>query len=200
MIAITAPALVHPKAPVALERAIVPVGLSAAVACVAVVAVAVAAVAGSQAAVVVAIVALVPAAVAATVDVRSRIVPDRLVLLTALPPLLVAATAAASATAVVAGSLVLAAPLFVAHVVSPGSMGFGDVKLGAALGAVIGLAEPRLALVALCIATAGAACAAVIRRRPDVPFAPALVIGAVATLLVAHPLTPLLTGGATPWR
>lgn len=135
------------------------------------------------------------AAVAALVDARSRVVPDGLVLASALAPATLVATGAADGVAVVGGAAVLAMPLFLAHLASPRAMGFGDVKLAAALGAVLGLVDPWSGLVALCLAGALGAMTGLIGRRPDVPFAPALVVGAVLASLAAEPLSSLLTGG-----
>lgn len=134
-------------------------------------------------------------AAAATVDAQRGVLPDGLVIGAALPPALLAlaatfGAAAPSPPSVLAGALVLAGPLFVIHMASPTALGFGDVKLGAALGASLGLVDPRLGLAALCVATGGSLLWAVASRRASIAFGPGLVVGTAAAAAVAA-----LTGG-----
>lgn len=138
-------------------------------------------------------VALGLAAVAAAVDARCGMLPDRLVLGVAAPAVLVALVAAiggdrTTLAVVVAGAAVLAAPLFVLHLVSPTSLGFGDVKLGAALGAVLGLGDPRLGMAALFVAAGASLLWAVVARRASIPLGPGLVGGAALVAVVASEL------------
>lgn len=146
--------------------------------------------------------ALVPAAWAAVVDVRHGRLPDWWVIAAALPTGLVVLAEWAVGHgpdvvwAVTAGAGLLALPLLVAHLVSPAALGFGDVKLGAALGGAVGLVDPTVALLALVVASGATATVGLARRSPVLPLGPGLVIGAAAALLVAGRLggTPL------PWR
>ncbi len=142
------------------------------------------------------------AAMAATVDARSGRIPDAIVATAVVPTVVVVAAAVASGNggqavgAAVLGALAFAAPLFIAHVVSPPAIGFGDVKLAAALGAALGLIAPGLGLVALCIAAAATAAFGVAARRTTLPFGPGLVLGAIVALFIAGQLGE----GALPWR
>lgn len=142
------------------------------------------------------------AAVAASIDVRVGRLPDRLVVAAAVPGLaLVAAEivtghAAPAVTAAALGAVALAGPLFVVHLISPAGLGFGDVKLGLALGLVLGLVDPRLGVAALCLATGGTAAVGLSRRRASMPLGPGLVLGAIVALVIAGQLG----GAALPWR
>jgi len=68
------------------------------------------------------------------------------------------------------------------HLVAPAAMGFGDVKLAVALGAGLGVLEPRLAVLALAIASGLTLLVAACSRRSAMPFAPGLVLGAAAAM------------------
>lgn len=143
------------------------------------------------------------AALAATVDARSGRIPDAIVATAVLPTFVVVVAAAAGSGsgrqavgAALLGALAFAAPLFISHMVSPRAIGFGDVKLAAALGAALGLVAPGLGLVALCIAAAATATFGVVTRRTSLPFGPGLVLGAIVALVVAGQLGE----GAVPWR
>ena len=82
------------------------------------------------------------------------------------------------ARVLLAGVPVMALPLLVVHLVTPAAMGFGDVKLAVALGAGLGVLEPKLAVLALAVASGLTLLAAACTRRSAMPFAPGLVIGA----------------------
>ena len=136
----------------------------------------------------------------AVVDVSDGRIPDRLVLASIVPTLLVLVARAASGdlrvagTAVLLGIVLFAGPLFVMHLAVPDALGFGDVKLAVSLGAVIGMVEWRYAVAALCIASGLTAATALVRRRSAMPLAPGLVTGAALVVLL-----PTLTG-SVPWR
>jgi leader peptidase (prepilin peptidase) / N-methyltransferase len=83
---------------------------------------------------------------------------------------------------VVVGAAAMALPLLLIHLLAPTAMGFGDVKLAAALGAALGVLEPRLAVPALAVACGLTLFAALWKRRPALPFAPGLVGGTTAAL------------------
>jgi leader peptidase (prepilin peptidase)/N-methyltransferase len=142
-----------------------------------------------------ALLALLPAACAAGVDLVVGHVPDRLV---ASSVLVVAAAVALGrfdgatghgVIGVVAGAFATAGPLLALHLVSPATIGFGDVKLAAALGAAVGLGDYRQSLWALAIASGSTLLIALVRRSRSVAFAPGLVLG--AALVIAGP--PLAT-------
>jgi leader peptidase (prepilin peptidase) / N-methyltransferase len=129
--------------------------------------------------------ALVPAA---AIDVRERRLPDSWVLGAALT--LVATTWAAwmlgqsfDAGSMLLGASVMAGPMLLLHLVSPGSMGFGDVKAGVVLGAALATLDWRLGLVALTLAAGIGAVVGAVRRSATIPFGPFLVLGATLAIL-----------------
>ena len=128
---------------------------------------------------------LVPAAAAAAADWRRHRVPNVLVGAT-LVPILVAVVLGGDRVHVLAsislGAGLMALPLLLIHLAAPAGMGFGDVKLGAALGAALGVLQPELGVVALAAASALTLLAATWRRRSAMPFAPGLVTGTAAAL------------------
>jgi leader peptidase (prepilin peptidase)/N-methyltransferase len=129
--------------------------------------------------------ALVPAAAAASADWRSHRVPDVLVALALVPSLVAVVLAGDRAhllASVAAGAALMALPLLLIHLVAPAAMGFGDVKIAAALGAGLGVFAPTLAVPALLAASGLTLLAAAWQRRPALPFAPGLVTGVVAAL------------------
>lgn len=142
------------------------------------------------------------AAIAAFVDARSGRIPNSLVLIAAMPTLAVLTAAAVdghggeASIGVVMGALAFAGPLFVIHLVAPDGLGFGDVKLAAALGAALGLVAPGLCVVALCFAAGSAVVWGLVGRRASVPFGPGLVLGAAMAVTVG-----VLLGEAAPsWQ
>lgn len=129
--------------------------------------------------------ALAAGAAAALVDLRTRRIPNPLVALAAFAATagVIEATIRSERAAIVAailGVLGLAGPLLVVHLVAPSAIGFGDVKLAGALGAAIGLLDPRLGLLALCVATGTTGVAGLVARRRTLPLGPGLVLGVVA--------------------
>jgi hypothetical protein len=94
-----------------------------------------------------------------------RALPNQLVAIVGLAAAVGVGTAAipgSAALAAVAGALILAGPLFALHVATPTAIGFGDVKLAAALGARSAPSTPLLGLVALCVATGSTAVSRVV--------------------------------------
>ena len=83
------------------------------------------------------------------------------------------------------GALAMALPVLVLHLVSPASMGFGDVKAAVVLGAAVGTVDARLGVVTLCLAAAGGAAVGLATRRRTIPFGPFLVVASLLVLL-AH--------------
>ncbi len=127
---------------------------------------------------------LVPAAV---VDVRERRLPDRWVLAAATALLAGCSVGWIAGTgpevgAVLAGGAAMSGLLLVLHLVSPDSMGFGDVKVALVLGAAIGTIDWHLTMPALMIACAIGAVVGLVRRSATIAFGPCLVAGTVAVL------------------
>jgi leader peptidase (prepilin peptidase)/N-methyltransferase len=86
------------------------------------------------------------------------------------------------------GVVVMAGPMLVLHVVSPTSLGFGDVKLGIVLGAALGAVHWQLALSSLALAAGLSAVVALLRRQDTIAFGPGLWAGA----LLAFAANPML--------
>jgi len=120
------------------------------------------------------------------IDVRTRVVPNRIVLPAAAVVLAARTLAHPSVVWLLAG---LGAALFllVAALVRPGGMGMGDVKLALLLGFAVGRSVP-LALVAALLAGLVPGLVLVIRhgrgaRTMGFPFAPCLALGGLLALL-----------------
>lgn len=130
-------------------------------------------------------------AVAGWVDLRTRRLPNRLVTLSAVAACLgvVAAIASGRFSAPVgasAGALGFAGPLALSHLAAPAAIGFGDVKLAAALGLALGLVDPRLGILALCVASGVTAVSGIATRRSSLPLGPGLVVGAALALVLGE--------------
>lgn len=136
--------------------------------------------------------------IAAEVDRRHARLPDGL-LVAAVLPVLIVGLVASQLGAVALGAAYGAVPPAMLHLVSPRGLGFGDVKLAAVLGATLGLAEPRLALVGVCLAAGTASAVALVRRRRAVAFGPYLVSASALVLAMAM-TSSLLVAEAMPWR
>ena len=151
-----------------------------------------------------AIALLVPAAV---VDVVERRLPDVWVIaaMGALPIALALDLAFGASThtdptlgGMVGGAAAMAFPVLALHLVSPASMGFGDVKAAAVLGAAVGTVDWRLGALALCVAAASGAAAGLLARQRTIPFGPFLVLGAWLSLLAHEPVAAVIfSGGVT---
>ena len=96
------------------------------------------------------------------------------------------------------GALAMALPVLALHLVSPASMGFGDVKAAVVLGAAVGTADARLAAVALCLAAAGGATFGLATRRRTIPFGPFLVVASLLVLLAHEPIVATIFAGGGP--
>jgi leader peptidase (prepilin peptidase)/N-methyltransferase len=132
-------------------------------------------------------------ALAAEADLRTRRIPDRLI---------VAGWVAAAALAVVAEltdgtlpalSMVVSAsmaamPLLIVHLVEPAQVGFGDVKLCAAVGALLGVLSWTLGAIAVFSAMLLALVGILLRLWPSrsIPFAACLAVAGVGFLAVGR--------------
>lgn len=142
---------------------------------------------------------LLTATTAVLTDMAGGRIPDRVVLASIVPTVVVlglqigAGVGRAAGISIALGAVAFALPLLVVHLVAPAALGFGDVKLASALGAALGLVEWRYSVGALCLASGLTGFVALVRRRPTAPFAPGLVLGAALVLLL-----PILEG-SLPW-
>jgi leader peptidase (prepilin peptidase)/N-methyltransferase len=146
---------------------------------------------------------------AADVDLRAHVIPDRLTLRAplGLGVLLVAVTLTGDGAGVGAGRLVASG---IAAVVLPGALlvtsrvfqrvraevgvGLGDVKLAIAIGLVLGWRGAGLVLLAVLVAFVASAAVALgllatrrLTLRDRLPFGPHLAVGTVAALVGGHP-------------
>lgn len=150
---------------------------------------------------------LIPVGVAvATIDLRTLIVPTRIVW-----PALAVAVALSVGAAVASGQLgrlgtaavglaTLAVPLFLLWFAIPAGMGFGDVRLATLLGWTVGfyagtqaVAGAILAVVLLCVASIVGLVVGIVAmgargRKAKVPFGPALAAAAYFCILFAQPI------------
>ena len=132
-----------------------------------------------------AVTTIITGALAASVDWRSHRVPNSLVAWAMAPVVLAVVVDDAPIRrlcSVAVGTGLMALPPLLIHLVAPGAMGFGDVKLAAVLGAALGVLAPVLAIPALATATALTLVVAACTRRVAVPFGPGLVAGVGAAL------------------
>jgi leader peptidase (prepilin peptidase) / N-methyltransferase len=121
------------------------------------------------------------------IDVRRRIIPNRIVL-PAAAVVLAARTIAHPSAVWLLGGLGAAGFLLAAALARPGAMGMGDVKLALLLGFAVGRTVP-LALAAALLAGFVPSLAVLVRqgaqgRTLGIPFAPCLALGGVFALLV----------------
>ncbi len=140
-------------------------------------------------------IALVVMAWAGLIDLTERRIPNQLALMatSAVAVTGVGVTIAQGfevggdvALSVLAGAGLFGGPMLVLHLLSPGGMGFGDVKAGVVLGGIIGLIDAWSCLVGLFVGSALTAVVGVVGRRRAVPFGPGLVAGAEVALIVAR--------------
>ena len=123
-------------------------------------------------------------------DFRHRKIRNRHVLLLTVAAALSIAVAWVDGDQVVVlpavlGAAMAAVPLLVAALAHPGRMGGGDVKLAAAVGALLGPVSPWLSLAAIVGALVVALAVAAVRSAARVPLGPPLAISALVALLFA---------------
>ena len=121
------------------------------------------------------------------VDIRRRIVPNRIVL-PAAAAMLAARTIAHPSVVWFAAGAGAALVLLAAAVANPAGMGMGDVKLALLLGFAVGRAVPVAIVVAL-VALLVPGLAILARhgrgaRAIGIPFAPFLAVGGVVALVL----------------
>ena len=133
--------------------------------------------------------ALAPLVVAGRIDVRTRRLPNRLLVLACLPAgaavALVNGSTSVAAVVSLLGVAVTAGPLLAVHLINPSGMGFGDVKLGMVLGLLVSSADWRLGIVVLLIASLVSALWCLARSQQSIAFGPPL-IGSLVVVLVVH--------------
>ena len=139
--------------------------------------------------------------VVSVIDLEYSIIPNRIVYPTiflSLPLLAVAAlvkTDLGRLGTALAGAAIAFAVLFVVHLISPESMGFGDVRLSFVLGLFVGWLVVILVVAGLFLGfalgpAAGVALMLTKRRgrKDSVPFGPFLAGGAALAVLFGRPL------------
>jgi leader peptidase (prepilin peptidase)/N-methyltransferase len=129
--------------------------------------------------------------VVSVVDLKQRIIPNRIVLPAAAVVLAARTIVHPSLVWFVAGAGA-AAFLLAAAIARPGGMGMGDVKLALLLGVAVGRTVPIALVIALLAATVPSI-ALLVRhgsrgRTMGIPFAPFLALGGVVALIVGAPL------------
>ena len=129
-------------------------------------------------------------AVLAVIDIRRRVLPNRIVLPAALVVLAAQLVLRPEHwLAWVLGASLAALCLLLLHIAYPPGMGMGDVKvallLGAALGAAVSVA---LVVAVLAAAVAGVVLLATRGARSTLPFGPFLALGAAVAVFAGEPL------------
>jgi len=136
-------------------------------------------------------------ALAAGVDAAEHRLPNGLVLAAAVPVVIVvvvgAATRQPATVAVLLGATLCGAPMLLAHLIAPAGLGFGDVKAATALGGLLGLVSPVVAVGALLVALAASGVFGAATGRRAVPLGPGLVVGATVALVAGRLV------GVAPW-
>ncbi len=136
---------------------------------------------------------------AALIDVRHRIIPNRLVYPSAVVfamTIVVARLAGVGVSPVrgALGLLVFGGGLLLVALVSPAGMGIGDVKLAGLIGLVLGSLAWRYMVVAAATGVLLGGLGAVIAlllgksRKETIPFGPFLAAGAIIAALAAGPI------------
>jgi leader peptidase (prepilin peptidase)/N-methyltransferase len=126
----------------------------------------------------------------AAIDLEYRLLPNRIVVPTLVGLLVVTVVLDPSfALERLLASLATGAFFFVAAVIRPGSLGFGDVKLAALVGALLG-ADTMLGLVLTFVALAVVSLGLVVRDgrgalKTMLPLGPFFAVGALLALLAS---------------
>ena len=83
------------------------------------------------------------------------------------------------------GAAWFAGPWLITHLIAPSQIGFGDIKLSAGLGLYIGWLNPSLGLLgffATCLVFGATVLLAKAASRDQLPFGPAIVVGAAVAV------------------
>ena len=131
-------------------------------------------------------------AVAAEADLRARRIPDRLIGAGLVAAVVIAVVAelgdsARPALSMAVGAAMAALPLLIVHLVAPAQAGFGDVKLSALIGALLGVIWWSLGVLALFCGMLLALLGVGLRLWPtrSIPFAACLATAAVGCLAIS---------------
>ena len=117
-----------------------------------------------------------------TVDTSVRRLPNSFTLAGYAVVLAVSACSGALWTAVI-GSALLAGIHLVLHLISPGSLGAGDVKLALPLGAITGLGGAQIWLLSAFLASViTLAVSVLLPRRSQIPHGPSMCVAALLAL------------------
>lgn len=138
------------------------------------------------------------------VDLRLKIIPNRIVyptIFASVPLLAAAAVAGGDLDALwraLLGATLAWTGLLVVHLVSPSAMGFGDVRLAFVLGLFLGWSSLGLVLGGLflgfllaAVAGVALALARVTSLKAQIPFGPFMAAGALLAILLGDHLGPL---------
>jgi leader peptidase (prepilin peptidase)/N-methyltransferase len=118
-------------------------------------------------------------------DIRQRRLPNWLTLPGAVV-LLVAAACAGRGTPAVVGAFALCAVYLIAHVITLGALGAGDVKLAIGIGALSGAFGVEVwVLTAIGASLLTAALALLCRSAPNVPHGPSMCVAAAGAVALA---------------
>ena len=129
-------------------------------------------------------IALTVLALATLTDLRTRRIPNRLIVLGAIA-VVVAALSTGTFRWALIGAVVTAAPLLAIYLVSPRLLRGGDVKLAAVTGAGLGVVSPALGVIALTVAVMALLAVSSVRRVSSLPMAPGFAIGALVALFLS---------------
>jgi leader peptidase (prepilin peptidase)/N-methyltransferase len=130
-------------------------------------------------------------------DLERRIVPNRVVLPSAVAVLALQTLSHPSPQWAI-GAVGAAGFLFAAALAYPGGMGMGDVKLALLIGALLGKTTPVALMLALLLAFVPSAVIlarhGMRARRKAIPFAPFLAAGAMIALFAGHAIAHAYLG------
>jgi leader peptidase (prepilin peptidase)/N-methyltransferase len=118
------------------------------------------------------------------VDIRQRRLPNRLTLPGALV-ILVVATACGRGVPALIGAAALAGAYLIVHLLAPGAMGAGDVKLALGLGALTAALGTEVWALAALGAPLVTVVWAVLARARTVPHGPSMCLATLLALLLA---------------
>ena len=124
------------------------------------------------------------AAALSVVDIRQRRLPNALTLPGAALVLVVAGIQGRGSAAL-CGALGLAALYLAVHLVAPGAMGAGDVKLALGLGALTGAFGPDVWLLGALGAPVLTALAGLLARVRTLPHGPSMCVASLAAAALA---------------